>query len=99
MARRDAGGVRLLTRRGYDWTSRFTLIARAVADLRCRSCLIDGEAVFQISNCSFAIACTAQPSSMGLISWNWTVKISAASRLSGARMRSFGCREWTVLAF
>jgi bifunctional non-homologous end joining protein LigD len=45
MARRDARDVRLLTRRGYDWTHRFGLIARAVAGLRCRSCLIDGEAV------------------------------------------------------
>jgi bifunctional non-homologous end joining protein LigD len=45
MARRDDRGVRLLTRRGYDWTQRFRLIADAVASLRCRSCLIDGEAV------------------------------------------------------
>src|SRR3954469_23412320 len=45
MARRDARGTRLLTRRGYDWTSRFTLIRDAVATLRCRSCTIDGEAV------------------------------------------------------
>jgi bifunctional non-homologous end joining protein LigD len=44
MARRDRS-VRLLTRRGYDWTQRFGLIADAVAGLRCRSCLIDGEAV------------------------------------------------------
>ena len=45
MARRDGGRVRLLTRRGYDWTNRFRLIADAVASLRCRSCHIDGEAV------------------------------------------------------
>jgi bifunctional non-homologous end joining protein LigD len=45
MARRDGRSVRLLTRRGYDWTNRFRLIADAVAGLRCRSCLIDGEAV------------------------------------------------------
>src|SRR5215475_9113846 len=45
MARREGGRVRLLTRRGYDWTQRFRLIADAVADLRCQSCLIDGEAV------------------------------------------------------
>src|SRR5262245_38956393 len=45
MARRDGRSVRLLTRRGYDWTSRFRRIADAVASLRCRSCLIDGEAV------------------------------------------------------
>jgi bifunctional non-homologous end joining protein LigD len=45
MARRDAAGIRLLTRNGHDWTSRFPQIAAAVNALRCRSCLIDGEAV------------------------------------------------------
>jgi bifunctional non-homologous end joining protein LigD len=45
MARRDAAGVRLLTRNGHDWTSRFPQIAAAVTALRCRSCLVDGEAV------------------------------------------------------
>jgi bifunctional non-homologous end joining protein LigD len=45
MARRDQLGLRLLSRRGYDWTNRFRLIADAVVGLRCRSCLIDGEAV------------------------------------------------------
>ena len=45
MGRRDARSVRLLTRRGYDWTQRFRLIADAISGLRCRSCLIDGEAV------------------------------------------------------
>jgi bifunctional non-homologous end joining protein LigD len=44
MARREGRGVRLLTRRGFDWTNRFRRIADAVASLRCRSCLIDGEA-------------------------------------------------------
>jgi bifunctional non-homologous end joining protein LigD len=45
MARRDPAGVRLLTRRGLDWTSRYPSIAAAVAALSCRSCLIDGEVV------------------------------------------------------
>ena len=45
MARRDAAGIRLLTRNGHDWTSRFPQIAAAVNALRWRSCLIDGEAV------------------------------------------------------
>jgi bifunctional non-homologous end joining protein LigD len=45
MACRDGGRVRLLSRRGYDWTQRFRLIADAVASLCCQSCLIDGEAV------------------------------------------------------
>jgi hypothetical protein len=45
MARRDAAGVRLLTRRGNDWTALYPSIAAAVAALPCRSCLIDGEGV------------------------------------------------------
>jgi bifunctional non-homologous end joining protein LigD len=45
MARRDAAGVRLLTRNGIDWSGRFPLIAGAAGDLPVRSCLIDGEAV------------------------------------------------------
>jgi ATP-dependent DNA ligase len=45
MARRDAAGVRLLTRNGHDWAQRFPLIAAAAGALQVRSCLIDGEAV------------------------------------------------------
>ena len=47
MARRDAlsVGIRLLTRNGHDWASRYPLIVRAVNRLKVRSCLIDGEAV------------------------------------------------------
>jgi bifunctional non-homologous end joining protein LigD len=45
LARRDPAGVRLLTRRGIGWTTRYPSIAAAVAGLACRSCLIDGEVV------------------------------------------------------
>ena len=47
MARRDPVpvGIRLLTRNGHDWASRYTLILQAVNKLKVRSCLIDGEAV------------------------------------------------------
>jgi bifunctional non-homologous end joining protein LigD len=38
MAPRDAAGVRLLTRNGLDWSSRYPGIASAVNHLRCRSC-------------------------------------------------------------
>jgi ATP-dependent DNA ligase len=44
-ARRDAAGVRLLTRNGHDWSDRYPLIAAAVGALKVRSCLLDGEAV------------------------------------------------------
>jgi bifunctional non-homologous end joining protein LigD len=45
LARRDGAGVRLLTRRGIDWTTRYPAIAAAIAALACRSCLIDGGVV------------------------------------------------------
>jgi bifunctional non-homologous end joining protein LigD len=45
MARRDGAGVRLITRQGNDFTSRFPLIVAAIAALRGRSFLIDGEAI------------------------------------------------------
>jgi bifunctional non-homologous end joining protein LigD len=45
MARRDAAGVRLITRKGNDFTRRFPFVAMAVASLPARSCLIDGEAI------------------------------------------------------
>jgi bifunctional non-homologous end joining protein LigD len=46
MARRDSIGIRLLTRHGHDWSSRYPLIVEAMNALKVRSsCLIDGEAV------------------------------------------------------
>ena len=38
-------GIRLLTRNGNDWSSRYPLIVEAMNRLKVRSCLIDGEAV------------------------------------------------------
>jgi bifunctional non-homologous end joining protein LigD len=45
MARRDPVGIRLITRRGNDWSARFPLVVEAVNHLKVRSCLIDGEVV------------------------------------------------------
>jgi bifunctional non-homologous end joining protein LigD len=45
LAGRDSAGVRLITRAGNDFSSRFPFIAMAVAKLPVRSCLIDGEAI------------------------------------------------------
>ena len=45
MASRDRAGVRLITRKGNDFSARFPFIAMAVTNLPARSCLIDGEAV------------------------------------------------------
>jgi bifunctional non-homologous end joining protein LigD len=45
IARKDGGRVQLYSRPGNDMTRRFPLIAEALARLRSRSCVIDGEAV------------------------------------------------------
>jgi bifunctional non-homologous end joining protein LigD len=45
LARRDANGVRLYTRNGYDFAGRFPHIAEAVSKFKVRSCCIDGEAI------------------------------------------------------
>jgi bifunctional non-homologous end joining protein LigD len=45
MARRDSGGVRLITRNGHDFSARFPFIAMAANALPARSFLIDGEAI------------------------------------------------------
>jgi bifunctional non-homologous end joining protein LigD len=45
LARRDAAGVRLITRAGNDFSHRFSFIGMAVGKLPVRSCLIDGEAI------------------------------------------------------
>jgi bifunctional non-homologous end joining protein LigD len=45
MARRDGAGVRLITRHGNDFTSRFPFVVAAISALPARSFLIDGEAI------------------------------------------------------
>ena len=45
IARKDGQRVRLYSRPGNDLTDRFSLIVEALAGLRSRSCIIDGEAV------------------------------------------------------
>ena len=45
MARRDGNGVRLFSRNGHDFTSRFPLLAAAAMALPAHSFLIDGEAI------------------------------------------------------
>jgi bifunctional non-homologous end joining protein LigD len=46
-ARLERGKVRLLTRKGLDWTEKFPNVAAAVAALPARSALIDGEVVVE----------------------------------------------------
>jgi bifunctional non-homologous end joining protein LigD len=45
LSHREGGSVRLITRNGHDFASRFPLIIAAVAALPARSCVVDGEAI------------------------------------------------------
>ena len=45
MVERNAAGVRIITRNGYDWTSRYPLITTAAKAIKAKAFLIDGEAV------------------------------------------------------
>ena len=46
-ARLDQGEVRLLTRKGLDWTKKFPNVTEAVAKLNAKTALIDGEVVVE----------------------------------------------------
>jgi bifunctional non-homologous end joining protein LigD len=50
IGRKDGDRVRLYSRPGNDLTHRFLLIADALARLRSRSCIIDGEAIASDDN-------------------------------------------------
>ncbi len=45
LAELNAGGVKLITREGFDIASRFPPAAAAIAALPARSCIVDGEAI------------------------------------------------------
>jgi len=51
MVRRTASGVRIRTRRGYDWTDRFPLIVESARRLRATSFVLDGEGVILRPDC------------------------------------------------
>lgn len=45
----DHGKVKLMTRKGLDWTKRFSSVAKAVGKLHAKTALIDGELVVENS--------------------------------------------------
>src|SRR6478672_8393519 len=46
----ERGKARVFTRNGYDWSDRYPSIVRTAANLRCKSAIIDGEAIIQDGN-------------------------------------------------
>jgi bifunctional non-homologous end joining protein LigD len=49
-ARIDGGTIKLLTRKGLDWTAKFKPVSDALRDLKLGSALIDGELVVEDEN-------------------------------------------------
>src|SRR5262245_52321923 len=43
----ERGKTHVFSRNGYDWSDRYPSIVRAAAKLRCKSAIIDGEAIVQ----------------------------------------------------
>jgi DNA ligase D-like protein (predicted ligase) len=43
----ERGKARAFSRNGYDWSDRYPAIIRAASKLRCKSAIIDGEAIVQ----------------------------------------------------
>jgi ATP-dependent DNA ligase len=46
----ESGKARVYTRNGFDWSDRYPSIVRASTKLRCKSAIIDGEAIVQNGN-------------------------------------------------
>ena len=61
-ARLDNGEVKLLTRRGLDWTGKFPTIAEAVAKLPAKTALVDGELVVEGDDGLRAFRCCSRTS-------------------------------------
>ena len=43
----ERGQARVFTRNGFDWSDRYPSIVRAASNLKCKSAIIDGEAIVQ----------------------------------------------------
>ena len=43
----ERGQAHVFSRNGHDWSDRYAGIVRAAAGLRCKSAIIDGEAIVQ----------------------------------------------------
>jgi bifunctional non-homologous end joining protein LigD len=56
-ARLDHGKVKLMTRKGLDWTRKFPSVAKAIGKLRAKTALIDGELVVEDAKgiCRFSL--------------------------------------------
>ena len=46
----ERGRARVFTRNGFDWSDRYPSIVRAASNLKCKSAIIDGEAIVQGGN-------------------------------------------------
>ena len=71
----ERGQARVFTRNGFDWTDRYPSFVRAASKLRCKSAIIDGEAIVQNSDGAsdfeaFSSAMRRQPHSIILYAFD-----------------------------
>jgi hypothetical protein len=59
--RTESGHIRVLTRNGHDWSDRYPSIVAAASALKCKSAVIDGEAIVQDSDGISDFECTRAP--------------------------------------
>ena len=80
-ARLDRGKVKLLTRKGLDWTKKFPTIADAVAKLPAKSAMIDGEVVVEDAMAFRAFRCCNRTSKQtAMIAWCFMYLILCISK-------------------
>ena len=78
-ARLDTGRVKLLTRRGNDWTDKFQSVADALKELEVNQALLDGEIVILKENGASSFEAMQQALSAGDEAGSPSRKFSASS--------------------
>jgi ATP dependent DNA ligase domain len=92
LSQRQGDRIRLLTRNGYDFTSRFPKVVAAVGALPVRSCVVDGEVIvvdhdgLSVFNSSAIASMTMPPCSALSTYSNLTAMISTIGRSRTARV-------------
>ena len=94
MAQRADGRVRLLTRKGTNFSNRFPQIVAAVTVLPVRSCLLDGEAVVCDENGLAVFDRSADTSTTALPYSAHSTCSNSTARTCGTRRSRSGRARW-----
>ncbi|WP_348631201.1 hypothetical protein [Mesorhizobium sp. WSM3224] len=72
---KDAGGIRLFTKNGFDWTAKYKPLAAEAAGLRAESFVLDGETIVTNGAGVSDFQRSARPSPIGRRTCIWSVSI------------------------